>query len=114
MQEGCYFSVWLMPTEEALDVPFIRSIVTQAATDPRLQLHCLLCEGKCGFIYGTTRYVVIGYNEDPSETNFMTCVCAKCSRGRSVDDLRPQVFNRIRATIMPDAKLVGLHPGGHA
>ena len=114
MEENSYFSVFLVPTEEAIEVDFIRSIVIQACTDPHFRLNCLLCEKKAAIAYGMTPYVVIGYNETPGETNFLTCICERCGDGRSVDDLRPRVFDRIRATIMPDAKLVGLIPAGHA
>lgn len=114
MEKNSYFSVWLVPTEEAIEVDFIRSIIIQACTNPNFRLNCLLCEAKCGFAYGTTPYIVIGYNDEPGQTGFMACVCERCSNGRNVDDLRPRVFDRIKATIIPDAKLVGLHAGGHA
>jgi len=113
-EQGSYFSVWLVPIEDAIEVPFVRSIIMQAAINPKFRLNCLLCEKNASIAYGMTPYVVIGYNETPGETNFLTCICERCGDGRSVDDLRPRVFDRIRETIMPDAKLVGLVPAGHA
>lgn len=110
--DGCYFSVYLVPIEVAIEDDLIRSIVLTSLIEPNFRLHCLLCETPR--VFPLTPYIVVGYNEAPGHTSFMSAVCEKCSDGRSVDQLRPQVFDRIRQDIMPDAKLVGIHPGGRA
>ena len=108
------FSVYLYPIETIIRNPTLGSILMHTLFAEKQAMGCLLCSEDCGPDHRFPPLVVVAYDTNPEQFNFMALLCDECCAAHFDEKLRSLVFAKIKEHLMPDARMVTVHEAGRA